>query len=103
MHACPRPSNSPRAIHHPPSTHRTSVSSAENSYFQVENTQSDILDRVFLIIWINAFNSCENAALLCPPRPVSTHVVEKLANSYSAEQTVDKQWRESESTLDGPK
>lgn len=28
-------------------------------YFKVENSQSDVLDRVFLILWINAFNSCE--------------------------------------------
>ena len=27
-------------------------------YYKVENSQSDILDRVFLILWINAFNSC---------------------------------------------
>ncbi|CAB1099471.1 ABC [Ectocarpus sp. CCAP 1310/34] len=27
------------------------------SYYRVENTQEDILNRVFLIIWINAFNS----------------------------------------------
>ncbi|CAN0443751.1 unnamed protein product [Pylaiella littoralis] len=33
-------------------------------YFQVENTQSDILDRVFLIIWINAFNSFMNMAAI---------------------------------------
>lgn len=25
----------------------------------MENTQDDILNRVFLILWINAFNSCE--------------------------------------------
>lgn len=28
-------------------------------YYKVENSQSDVLDRVFLILWINAFNSCE--------------------------------------------
>ena len=29
-------------------------------YYQVENTQEDILNRVFLILWINAFNSCKD-------------------------------------------
>lgn len=35
----------------------------KNSYYQAENKQSDIFDRVFLIIWINAFNSCKTRRL----------------------------------------
>lgn len=32
-------------------------------YYQVENTQEDILNRVFLILWINAFNSCKDRSV----------------------------------------
>ena len=45
----PRPRNRRRRVRRPP----------KSSYSQVEHTQVDIPDRVFLIIWINAFNSCE--------------------------------------------
>eukprot|EP00752_Nemacystus_decipiens_P009950 g8873.t1 len=33
-------------------------------YYQVENTQEDILNRVFLILWINAFNSYMDMAAI---------------------------------------
>lgn len=40
-------------------THVSGLLTMHIRYYRVENTQEDILNRVFLIIWINAFNSCE--------------------------------------------
>lgn len=57
------------------STVHASPLRTESSYFQIENTQSDILDRVFLIIWINAFNSCK-----IPP-PCWFNIVEGTARN----------------------
>ncbi|CAN0345524.1 unnamed protein product [Ectocarpus sp. 12 AP-2014] len=37
---------------------------ALSRYYQVENTQEDILNRVFLILWINAFNSYMDMAAI---------------------------------------
>ena len=36
------------------------IYASTSRYYQVENTQEDILNRVFLILWINAFNSCKD-------------------------------------------
>lgn len=47
-------------------------------YYKVENKQSDILNRVFLILWINAFNSCETRLRMCPYR-----VVEYIDGNFS--------------------
>lgn len=32
-------------------------------YYKVKNTQVDILNRAFLILWMNAFNSCTGLLL----------------------------------------
>ena len=46
-------------------------------YYRVENTQEDILNRVFLIIWINAFNSCEETNSWFP-----VYYVERASNLF---------------------
>lgn len=52
-----------RCVHASAPRHRTSALYDKSRYYQVQNTQSDILDRVFLILWINAVNSCKTRRL----------------------------------------
>ncbi|CAM9592338.1 unnamed protein product [Ectocarpus fasciculatus] len=49
-------------------------------YYKVENTQEDILNRVFLIIWVNAFNSYMDMAAIPAFAQEKDAVVKEVQN-----------------------